>query len=99
MSAVVPDSLFEDGNAPIARLSYSGGLSGELTRKVQSLGWKVVVCDGRRMAAKKGILECFAAVFNFPPYFGHNWDALEDCLTDEDVMGRFPGYAVIVDRA
>ena len=31
---------------------------------------------------KSGLLEHFAKVLRFPDYFGNNWDALNDCLTD-----------------
>ncbi|MCB1961003.1 MAG: barstar family protein [Rhodocyclaceae bacterium] len=37
------------------------------------------------IAAKKaGILAAFARAFDMPRWFGHNWDALYDCLTDLD---------------
>lgn len=31
---------------------------------------------------KKGFLAAVARALAFPDWFGHNWDALEDCLTD-----------------
>lgn len=31
---------------------------------------------------KESLLERFAAALAFPAWFGSNWDALEDCLTD-----------------
>lgn len=33
-------------------------------------------------AAKAGMLESIAAALDFPEWFGGNWDALEDSLTD-----------------
>lgn len=33
-------------------------------------------------ATKEGILDATAAALAFPDWFGRNWDALEDCLTD-----------------
>ena len=33
-------------------------------------------------AGKAAILEAIAAALAFPSWFGGNWDALEDCLTD-----------------
>lgn len=31
---------------------------------------------------KASLLECFASALAFPDWFGRNWDALSDCLTD-----------------
>jgi RNAse (barnase) inhibitor barstar len=35
-----------------------------------------------RFAEKEQLLRNIAAALAFPDWFGHNWDALEDCLTD-----------------
>lgn len=34
------------------------------------------------VASKEQLLERFARGLGFPDYFGHNWDALSDCLRD-----------------
>ena len=34
------------------------------------------------VASKKKVFEIFSSELFFPEYFGHNWDALYDCLTD-----------------
>ena len=34
------------------------------------------------LAPKDGLLQNLARVLGFPGWFGGNWDALEDCLTD-----------------
>ena len=33
-------------------------------------------------ASKRDLLDRFAAALSFPSWFGHNWDAMHDCLTD-----------------
>jgi RNAse (barnase) inhibitor barstar len=39
---------------------------------------------------KQALLEALSARLSFPPYFGFNWDALYDCLTDLP-LARGPG--------
>jgi hypothetical protein len=39
--------------------------------------------DLARIAANgRALFEAIAEALHFPHWFGHNWDALEDCLTD-----------------
>ncbi len=55
-----------------------------LSEICQSQGWRLVHLDGTFIANKTELLRQTAAAMNFPDYFGQNWDALEDCLTDLD---------------
>lgn len=45
-------------------------------------GWEVYELDGRKMTDKKSLLEHLSLTLAFPAYFGGNWDAAADCLTD-----------------
>jgi hypothetical protein len=45
---------------------------------------------------KEALLANIAAALAFPPWFGGNWDALEDCLTDLSWRAA-PGYVLIFD--
>jgi hypothetical protein len=45
--------------------------------KGTSLGLVEIVVGG-----KAALLESIAKALDFPDWFGENWDALEDCLTD-----------------
>lgn len=38
------------------------------------------ILDGVKTVDKKTLLKELAVVCGFPDYFGHNWDALNDCL-------------------
>jgi hypothetical protein len=38
--------------------------------------------SGASLTDKQAMLVALAAALDFPDWFGHNWDALEECLTD-----------------
>lgn len=38
--------------------------------------------DGRRLGDKATLLAEVGRVLDFPDYYGGNWDALEECLSD-----------------
>ncbi|GIV09501.1 MAG: hypothetical protein KatS3mg019_1592 [Fimbriimonadales bacterium] len=40
------------------------------------------ILHGNKCTTKRSLLRKFARVLEFPPYFGHNWDALDECLAD-----------------
>jgi RNAse (barnase) inhibitor barstar len=50
------------------------------------------VLDGARLTGKADLLRELAAAFDFPSYFGHNWDALIDCWSD---MFWLPGRGYV----
>ncbi|MFD0632577.1 barstar family protein [Catenulispora yoronensis] len=46
------------------------------------LGWRCVIVDGALVVDKRSFLNECERAYRFPAYFGHNWDALADCLAD-----------------
>lgn len=40
------------------------------------------IVRGQRCTDKQRLLQEFAAALQFPYYFGHNWDAFDECLND-----------------
>jgi hypothetical protein len=51
---------------------------------LQKLGTEIFYLDGREIRDKQSFLRKVAEVMRFPDYFGYNWDALEECITDLD---------------
>lgn len=49
-------------------------------------------------AAKPALLKNIAAALAFPDWFGQNWDALEDCLTDLS-WSSAAGHVLLFDGA
>ncbi len=46
---------------------------------------------------KDALLERLAAALEFPDWFGHNWDALADCLGDLSWL-RADGHLILLER-
>ena len=68
-----------------------------------------VTLKGKRMKTKKALHAYVARKLHFPDYYGKNWDACWDCLTDmvgdpihikligmECVQSKFPRHAQIL---
>src|SRR5688572_26813735 len=49
-------------------------------------------------AAKPALLKNIAEALAFPDWFGENWDALEDCLTDLS-WSAAPGHVLLFEGA
>ena len=55
--------------------------------------------DGNRCKTEELLLQELASVFNFPDYFGNNFDALYDCLSDLEWLGVDSIYWLIIHPA
>lgn len=68
----------------------------EVVDAVQGTG---VVLARVRFAAKEELLKNIAQALDFPQWFGHNWDALEDCLSDLSWQkGEAAGTVVLFEK-
>jgi RNAse (barnase) inhibitor barstar len=55
-------------------------------------GLIVRLIRGRRCSTRDQFFQEWAAAFQFPHYFGHNWDAFEECINDLEWL---PGKAYV----
>jgi Barstar (barnase inhibitor) len=69
----------------------------EMERLKQDKGTKVFAFDGDRIVDSTSLFQEFATVMQFPEYFGHNWDALKDCLTELDGH-EVDRYIITIDK-
>lgn len=67
--------------------------------RAQALPENVFVAhvDGVELHTKADFLAAMAREFQFPDYFGMNWDALEECLTDLEWLPA-SGYVLLYDN-
>jgi RNAse (barnase) inhibitor barstar len=76
-------------------------LTGDLDKIEQTAagaGLMVIRIDLKGLASKAGILGRVARALDFPDWFGKNWDALNDCLTDLSWLdGR--GWVIIFENS
>jgi hypothetical protein len=56
----------------------------------------VAVLDGAGAATRAGFFQELAQALRFPDYFGRNWDAVYDCLTDFNWLPA-AGYVLVLD--
>ena len=58
----------------------------------------IKVIDGSKCKRRSDLFSELAHLFEFPSYFGYNWDALDECITDLEWMpGR--GYVLFIKNA
>lgn len=53
-----------------------------LVRTAGDSGFHIFTIDVEDIKTKQELLRAFAVTLSFPDYFGHNWDALEECVRD-----------------
>lgn len=67
-----------------------------LVRPPNDFALKVI--QGAKCQTTAGLLTEHARALDFPDYFGHNWDALEECLTDLEWLPA-KGYIFLITNA
>jgi len=90
------EALFSDATqAGVHHLPQ--GSTAALVDGAHAAGCLVIRVDLASAGNKEQMLEEVGKAMRFPEWFGHNWDALADCLLD---MGWLPanGYVVILDH-
>ena len=61
-------------------------------------GFSLKVIKGAKCQTTDGLLREWARALDFPDYFGHNWDALEECLADLEWLPA-KGYILLITDA
>jgi len=61
-------------------------------------GFAIKTIHGTKCRTTGGLFAEFAHALSFPEYFGHNWDALEECLADLEWLPA-KGYVLLLTEA
>ncbi|MBK6850781.1 MAG: barstar family protein [Burkholderiales bacterium] len=71
----------------------------DLMRAAQELGHHFLYANLGQAQSKQDVLEVIADAFLFPPHFGKNLDALNDCMTDQVFKsGAQAGFVVVLEQ-
>lgn len=69
---------------------------GKIAKVCEELGHAYFLVRGEAVSTKANLLEAISRTLQFPSYFGANWDALEDCLTDMSWV-KADSYVIVCD--
>ncbi|MEW2528707.1 barstar family protein [Streptomyces sp. NPDC047071] len=84
------------GEEPAAADGASPGALAGVLGAVRGTGWSTVALELSGVRDKDAFMERCATAFALPEWFGRNWDALADCLTDLSWQPRARGRLVAV---
>jgi hypothetical protein len=69
-----------------------------LAVEVRSAGHDFAVIDAAHVRGETELMAHLAGALRFPSYFGHNWDAVDECLGDLEWIDA-DGYVLCVRQA
>lgn len=83
-------------STPLLSLQADARTTAEL-----ALGWAdaaltVRAVRGRKTHTLSALFDEFSAALQFPYYFGENWSAFDECLSDLDWLSARVGFVVVI---
>lgn len=95
-------ALLDKGLRPGVYRWHSKHTVDQVRRSVATAGWNFVLLDTTSMHDKAGFLDVCATAFDLPRWFGRNWDALADSLSDrstgEPEVVLWEGWRELLDH-
>ena len=85
-------SYLKSGVYPVTQ-----GIDADIRNAALAGGLEYIEVDLKGMTGKKGFLKKAARGLGFPTYFGMNWDAFSDCLTDL-AWRPASGYVILLNN-
>ena len=59
---------------------------------------RMIELNGEKLEGEVELMAAISQGFEFPDYFGANWDALEECLRDMGSWLDAKGYAIVMEK-
>ncbi len=87
--------ILADKSASGVFVSTDESAAQELGQLAGAHGMMPFLIDGTTVDSKEQFLKVVAEALSFPDYFGMNWDAFEDCLTDMSAHEDAGGYLIV----
>jgi RNAse (barnase) inhibitor barstar len=88
--------ILDDVKASGVYVLESGASPKDVEKFAHENGFAFFLIRGSEIHTKADFLSSTAAALSFPDYFGNNWDAFEDCLTDMTGHEAY-GYVLLFD--
>jgi RNAse (barnase) inhibitor barstar len=89
--------LSRRGEAGVYRLAHAHTVK-EVEKAAKAAKMAFFHIEGAKIEKKTQFLNHAALALRFPEYFGNNWDAFEDCLTDLSWVDTEAGYVIYFDH-
>ncbi|QJR16110.1 barstar family protein [Usitatibacter palustris] len=89
------EAILEDGRGGVWFVPAASPAAVKTVAK--GAGFAYFHIEGKNIGRKEQFLNAAATAMRFPGHFGHNWDALEECLTDMDGI-EGDGYVIYYDH-
>jgi hypothetical protein len=93
------DPFDEGSRDAIVRIVLDAASVARIEADARARGCAVFEVDLAGAEDKSSLLERSAIALRFPAWFGHNWDAWFDCLTDLGWIEDARGYVVLLRNA
>lgn len=91
------NALLADGSRAGVR-PLPPGSAVRIAAAASALGFSCAQIDLGQCEDKPALLALIASTMGFPDWFGHNWDALSDCLGDLGWQPA-PGHVMLFEHA
>lgn len=92
--------LFEVGApAPMLLFEAEPKVAAEAIMRWRDAGLTVRTVRGPKMGTVERLFDEVAAALQFPYYFGENWPAFDECLSDMDWLPMSVGVVVVILEA